>query len=113
MKPTAGSVNKVILVGNLGKNPEVRNVQNGNKIVSFTLATNEGWTDKASGERREKTERHRIVIFNERLVEVAGRFLRKVARSTLRACCRYASGPTNRARSDSPPRSCSTGSAAS
>lgn len=77
MKPMAGSVNKVILVGNLGKDPEVRNAQNGTKIVSMTLATSESWNDKSSGERREKTEWHRIVIFNERLAEVAERFLKK------------------------------------
>jgi len=73
----AGSVNKVVLVGNLGKDPEVRNAQNGAKIVSLTLATSESWTDKASGERREKTEWHRVVIFNERIADVAERFLRK------------------------------------
>ena len=73
----AGSVNKVILVGNLGKDPEVRNAQNGSKIVTFTLATSESWNDKGSGERREKTEWHRIVIFNERLGDVAERYLKK------------------------------------
>ena len=73
----AGSVNKVILVGNLGKDPEVRNAQNGTKIVSFTLATSESWNDKGSGERREKTEWHRIVIFNERIADVAERFAKK------------------------------------
>ncbi|MBO1328676.1 single-stranded DNA-binding protein [Acetobacter suratthaniensis] len=73
----AGSVNKVILVGNLGKDPEVRNSQNGAKIVSFTLATSESWNDRASGERRERTEWHRVVIFNDRLADVAERFLRK------------------------------------
>lgn len=73
----SGSVNKVILVGNLGKDPEVRTAQSGQKIVSLTLATSEGWTDKTSGERREKTEWHRVVIFNERLADVAERFLRK------------------------------------
>jgi single-strand DNA-binding protein len=73
----AGSVNKVILVGNLGKDPEVRNAQNGTKIVSFTMATSDTWNDKASGERKEKTEWHRVVIFNERLGDVAERFLRK------------------------------------
>jgi single-strand DNA-binding protein len=73
----AGSVNKVILVGNLGKDPEVRNSQNGAKIVSFPLATSDTWNDRASGERRERTEWHRIVIFNERLADVAERFLRK------------------------------------
>src|SRR6201747_390336 len=73
----AGSVNKVILVGNLGKDPEVRNAQNGSKIVTFTLATSETWNDKASGERKEKTEWHRVVLFNEHLGGVAERFLRK------------------------------------
>jgi single-strand DNA-binding protein len=73
----AGSVNKVILVGNLGKDPEVRNAQNGTKIVSFTMATSDTWNDKASGERKEKTEWHRVVIFNDRLGDVAERFLRK------------------------------------
>lgn len=73
----AGSVNKVILVGNLGKDPEVRNSQSGAKIVSFPLATSDTWNDRASGERRERTEWHRIVIFNERLADVAERFLRK------------------------------------
>ncbi len=73
----AGSVNKVILVGNLGKDPEVRNAQNGSKIVTFTLATSDSWNDKASGERKEKTEWHRVVIFNDRLADVAERFLRK------------------------------------
>jgi single-strand DNA-binding protein len=73
----AGSVNKVILVGNLGKDPEVRNAQNGSKIVSFSIATSESWNDKASGERKEKTEWHRVVVFNERLGDVAERFLKK------------------------------------
>ena len=73
----AGSVNKVILVGNLGKDPEVRNTQAGGKIVSLTLATSESWNDKASGERRDKTEWHRVVVFNDRLADVAERFLKK------------------------------------
>jgi single-strand DNA-binding protein len=62
----AGSVNKVILVGNLGKDPEVRNSQAGDKIVSFTLATSETWNDKASGERRERTEWRRVVVFTHK-----------------------------------------------
>lgn len=73
----AGSVNKCILVGNLGKDPEVRTSQAGTKIVSFSLATSETWNDRASGERRERTEWHRVVIFNDRLADVAERFLRK------------------------------------
>jgi single-strand DNA-binding protein len=73
----AGSVNKVILVGNLGRDPEVRQTQDGNPIVNLSLATSENWRDKASGERRERTEWHRVVIFNERLADVAQKFLRK------------------------------------
>ena len=73
----AGSVNKVILVGNLGKDPEVRSSQSGQKIVSFSLATSDTWNDRASGERRERTEWHRVVIFNDRIADVAERFLRK------------------------------------
>ena len=73
----AGSVNKVILVGNLGKDPEVRSLQNGGRVASFTLATSESWKDRNSGERREKTEWHRVVVFNEALVGVVERFLRK------------------------------------
>src|ERR1700688_633266 len=73
----AGSVNKVILVGNLGKDPEIRNTQDGSKICNLTIATSETWNDRASGERKERTEWHRVVIFNERLADVAERFLRK------------------------------------
>ncbi len=73
----AGSVNKVILVGNLGRDPEVRNTQGGQKIVQLSLATSESWNDKATGERKERTEWHRVVIFNDRLADVAERFLRK------------------------------------
>jgi single-strand DNA-binding protein len=75
-----GSVNKVILVGNLGKDPEIRNTQAGAKIVSFTLATSEIWNDKASGERKERTEWHRVVAFNEQIADVAERFLKKGAK---------------------------------
>lgn len=73
----AGSVNKVILVGRLGKDPETRTSQSGAKIVSLSVATSDVWNDKASGERRERTEWHKVVIFNERLAGVAERFLRK------------------------------------
>jgi single-strand DNA-binding protein len=76
----AGSVNKVILVGNLGKDPEVRNTQDGSKIVNLTLATSETWNDRASGERKEKTEWHRVVIFNDRTADVAEKFLKKGAK---------------------------------
>ena len=73
----AGSVNKVILIGNLGADPEVRHTQDGRPIVNLRVATSESWRDKASGERREKTEWHRVVIFNERLGEVAQKYLKK------------------------------------
>ena len=70
-------VNKVILVGNLGRDPEARNMQNGGKVVSFSIATSDTWNDKASGERKEKTQWHRIAIFNEKLGEIAEKYLKK------------------------------------
>jgi len=73
----AGSVNKVILVGNLGADPEVRSLPNGGKVVNLSIATSETWKDKNSGERREKTEWHRVVIFSEGLTRVAESYLRK------------------------------------
>ena len=73
----AGSVNKVILVGNLGRDPEIRSFANGGKVANLSVATSETWRDKQSGERKEKTEWHRVAIFNERLVEVAEKYLRK------------------------------------
>lgn len=73
----ASSVNKVILIGNLGKDPEVRNSPEGGKIVTFSIATSESWKDKATGERKDKTEWHRVVVFNEKIGEVAERYLRK------------------------------------
>jgi single-strand DNA-binding protein len=73
----AGSVNKVILVGNLGKDPEVRRMTSGEPVVNLSVATSESWRDKASGERKEKTEWHRVVIFNKNLADVAEKYLRK------------------------------------
>lgn len=73
----AGSVNKVTLIGNLGRDPEIRYSQDGLKIVSLSLATTESWKDKNTGERKDKTEWHRIVIMNERLSEVAEKYLKK------------------------------------
>jgi single-strand DNA-binding protein len=73
----AGSVNKVILVGNLGKDPEVRRLNSGDQVVNFTLATSENWRDKTSGERKEKTEWHNIVIFNENLGKVVEQYCKK------------------------------------
>jgi single-strand DNA-binding protein len=76
----AGSVNKVILVGNLGKDPESRTFQNGGKVVNLRLATTDTWKDKSTGERREKTEWHTVAIFNEALGGIAERYLRKGSR---------------------------------
>ena len=73
----AGSVNKVILIGNLGADPEVRHTQDGRPIVNLRVATSENWRDKATGERREKTEWHRVVIFSEGLARIAEQYLRK------------------------------------
>lgn len=73
----AGSVNKVILVGNLGRDPESRSFQNGGKVVELRIATSESWKDKSSGERKEKTEWHTVKVFNEGLANVAERYLRK------------------------------------
>lgn len=73
----AGSINKVILIGNLGKDPEVRSFQNGGQVCSFSVATSETWKDKSTGERREKTEWHNVAIFSEGLVRVAQQYLKK------------------------------------
>ncbi len=76
----AGSVNKVILIGNLGRDPEVRRMQDGKPVVNLSVATSESWRDKATGERKEQTEWHRVVIFNERIAEVAEKYLKKGAK---------------------------------
>ena len=73
----AGSVNKVILVGNLGRDPEIRTLNSGEKVANLSIATSETWRDKASGERKEKTEWHRVVIFNENIIRVAEQYLKK------------------------------------
>jgi single-strand DNA-binding protein len=73
----AGYLNKVQLIGNLGRDPEVRHTQDGSKVVNLAVATNEYWRDKATNERRERTEWHRVVIFNDRLSEIAEKYLRK------------------------------------
>ena len=73
----AGSVNKVILVGNLGKDPEVRTLNSGEKVATLRVATSENWRDKATGEKRERTEWHQVVIYNENLSKVAEQFLKK------------------------------------
>ena len=73
----AGSVNKVILIGNLGKDPEIRRTQDGRPVANLSVATSESWRDKATGERREKTEWHRVVIFNEGLCKIVEQYLKK------------------------------------
>ena len=73
----AGSVNKVILIGNLGADPEIRRTQDGRPVANLRLATSESWRDKATGERKEKTEWHRVVIFNENLCKIAEQYLKK------------------------------------
>jgi single-strand DNA-binding protein len=76
----AGSVNKVILVGNIGRDPEIRSTQDGTRIANLSLATSETWRDRASGERKEKTEWHRVAVFNDRLVEVIEKYVKKGAK---------------------------------
>ena len=76
----AGSVNKVILIGNLGRDPEIRSTQDGMRIANLAVATSESWRDRVSGERKERTEWHRVVIFNERLAEIAEKYLKKGAK---------------------------------
>ena len=73
----AGSVNKVILIGNLGKDPEIRSLTSGERVCNLSLATSEQWRDKSSGERKEKTEWHRVVIFNDNIIKVAENYLKK------------------------------------
>ncbi|HKX10777.1 MAG TPA: single-stranded DNA-binding protein [Stellaceae bacterium] len=76
----AGSVNKVILVGNVGRDPEIRSTQDGTKVANLSLATSENWRDKNTGERKERTEWHRVVIFNERLADVVEKYVKKGAK---------------------------------
>ncbi len=76
----AGSVNKVMLIGNLGRDPEIKTMQNGSKVCNLSVATSETWNDKASGERKEKTEWHRVVVFNENIIRVCENYLKKGAK---------------------------------
>jgi single-strand DNA-binding protein len=73
----SGSLNKAIIIGNLGKDPDVRFMPDGSKVASFSIATNEHWEDKATGERRERTEWHRVSIFNEKFAEITEKYIRK------------------------------------
>ena len=85
----AGSVNKVILVGNLGRDPESRAFGNGGKVVKFSLATSETWNDRSSGDRKEKTEWHNVVIYDEKIGEVAERYLKKGAKVYIEGAMQY------------------------
>ena len=109
----AGSVNKVILVGNLGKDPEVRRLNSGEPVVNLRIATSENWKDKATGERKERTEWHNVVIFNENLARVAEQFLKKGSKVYVEGQCRRANGRTSPARRSTRPKSCCNASAAS
>jgi single-strand DNA-binding protein len=100
------SVNKVILIGNLGADPEVKSFQNGGRIANLRIATSEAWKDRQTGERKERTEWHSVSIQSEGLVGVAERYLRKGARSTSKASCAPASGRTRAGRIATAPRSC-------
>lgn len=73
----AGSVNKVILVGNLGKDPEIRHMPDGSKLATFSVATSEAWKDRTTGERKDKTEWHRVAVFNDRLADVVEKYIKK------------------------------------
>jgi len=73
----ASSINKVVLIGNVGKDPEVRHTQAGTKMASFSLATGESWRDKTTGERKDRTEWHRIVVMNEKLAEIIEKYVKK------------------------------------
>ncbi len=101
----AGSVNKVILIGNLGRDPEVRRLNNGEQVCNLRLATTETWRDKASGERKERTEWHQVVIFNENLVRVAEQYLKKGSKVYVEGSSRPANGPTSPASRNIRPRS--------
>jgi hypothetical protein len=107
----AGSVNKVILIGNLGQDPEVKSFQNGGRIANLRIATSENWKDKNTGERKERTEWHTVVLQSDGLVGVAERICARAARSTSKARCARASGRTSRATTATRPRSRSASAA--
>ena len=101
----SGYLNKATLIGNLGQDPEVRTTQSGGKVVTLSIATSESWKDQRSGERRERTEWHRVVIFNEGLGTSPRSIWPRVPRSTSRARSAPASGRTSRAPTATAPRS--------
>ena len=109
----AGSVNKVILIGNLGADPEMRHTQDGRPIANLRTATSESWRDKATGERKEKTEWHRVVIFNENLCKVAEQYLKKGSKVFIRENADAQMAKINPARTAIRPRWCCKASVAS
>jgi len=108
----AGSVNKVILVGNLGADPEIRHTQDGRPICNLRVATSESWRDKNTGERREKTEWHRVVIFSEGLCRIAENYLHKGSKVYLEGQLQTRNGRINRARTAIQRRLCCRASTA-
>jgi single-strand DNA-binding protein len=108
----AGSVNKVILVGNLGKDPEIRTLNSGERVANLSLATSEQWRDKATGERKEKTEWHRVVIFNENIIKVAENYLKKGSTVYVEGSLHDPEIRAGGASRNTPPRSCCRNSAA-
>lgn len=84
----AGSINKVILIGNLGRSPEIRSTQGGTRVANLRIATSDAWNDKATGERRERTEWHQVVIWDDRLIDVAEKYLEKGHKVYLEGCLR-------------------------
>ena len=108
----AGSLNKVMLIGNLGADPEIRSFQNGGKVANLRIATSETWKDRNTGERQERTEWHTVAIFSEGLVGVVERFLRKGSKVYIKASCRPANGRTSRVTTAIRPKSCCAASPA-
>jgi single-strand DNA-binding protein len=102
----AGSVNKVILIGNLGADPEIRRTQDGRPIANLRIATSESWRDKATGERKEKTEWHRVVIFSEGLCKIVEQYLKKGSKVYIEGHCRPANTTTRTASRNTRPKSC-------
>lgn len=100
----AGSLNKVCLIGNLGADPEIRRTQSGNPVASFSIATSETWRDRNSGEKKEKTDWHNVVIWNEGLCKVAEQYLKKAPRFTSRASFRPANGSIPTVATGTPPK---------
>lgn len=89
----SGSVNKVIIIGNVGRDPEIRALNSGDRVANLSVATSETWKDKSSGERKEKTEWHRVVIFNDHIVKVVEQYVKRATRFTSKGRCRPGNGP--------------------